>query len=113
MDNWANVAGLTEGRVLRPVNKSDRVTGSSMTPQAIFNIVADYAILLRLNVAPHDLRRTFAKLAHRGRAALEQIQLTLGHASIKTTELYLGIRQDLADAAISDLDIDTYSCVPG
>jgi hypothetical protein len=27
------------------------------------------------NFAPHDLRRTFAKLAHKGRAALEQIQL--------------------------------------
>ena len=76
-----------------------------MTPQAIFNIVADYAILLRLNVAPHDLRRTFAKLAHRGRAALEQIQLTLGHASIKTTELYLGIRQDLADAPCDHLGL--------
>jgi hypothetical protein len=31
--------------------------------------------------APHDLRRTFAKLAHKGRAGLEQIQLNLGHAS--------------------------------
>jgi len=36
--------------------------------------------------APHDLRRTFAKLAHKGRAALEQIQLSLGHATILTTK---------------------------
>jgi hypothetical protein len=50
------------------------------------------------HLAPHDLRRTFAKLAHKGRAALEQIQLSLGHASIVTTERYLGVRQDLHDA---------------
>lgn len=31
-----------------------------------------------LDVAAHDLRRTFAKLAHKGGAALDQIQLTLG-----------------------------------
>ena len=43
-------------------------------------------------LAPHDLRRTFAKLAHKGRAALEQIQLSLGHSSITTTERYLGVR---------------------
>jgi site-specific recombinase XerD len=35
---------------------------------------------------------------HKGGAPLEQIQLTLGHASIKTTERYLGIEQDLTSA---------------
>jgi integrase len=52
----------------------------------------------RLRIAPHDLRRTFAKLAFKGGAKLDQIQLSLGHASIQTTERYLGVQQDLADA---------------
>lgn len=56
-------------------------------------------------LAPHDLRRTFAKLAHKGSAALEQIQLSLGHASIQTTERYLGVRQDLADAPCDHLGL--------
>lgn len=56
-------------------------------------------------LAPHDLRRTFAKLAHKGRAAMEQIQLSLGHASIVTTERYLGVRQDLQDAPCDRLGI--------
>jgi integrase len=56
-------------------------------------------------LAPHDLRRTFAKLAHTGHAALEQIQLSLGHASIQTTERYLGVSQDLVDAPCDRLGI--------
>jgi len=42
--------------------------------------------------------RTFAKLAFKGGAKLDQIQLSLGHASIQTTERYLGVQQDLTDA---------------
>ena len=51
-------------------------------------------------------RRTFAELAHRGRAPLEQIQLSLGHESILTTERYLNVRQDLADAPCDRLGIE-------
>jgi len=69
-----------------------------MTPQAVYNVVATYATRTGLGVAAHDLRRTFAKLAHKGGAALEQIQLTLGHSSIQTTERYLGVDQDLSSA---------------
>jgi integrase len=46
----------------------------------------------------HNLRRTFAKLAFKGGAKLDQIQLSLGHASIQTPERYLGAQQDLTDA---------------
>ena len=45
----------------------------------------------------HDLRRSFAKLAHEGKAALDEIQLSLGHASIQTTERYLGVQQGPTD----------------
>jgi integrase len=48
---------------------------------------------------------TFAKLAHRGRAPVEQIQLSLGHASMQTTERYLGLKQDLVDAPCDDLGL--------
>ena len=106
VDEWAAAAGLSSGRVIRPVNKADRVTGDSMTAHAVFNIVKGYGIDLRLNIAPHDLRRTFAKLAHKGRAALEQIQLSLGHASILTTERYLGVRQNLSDAPCDHLGLN-------
>ena len=57
-------------------------------------------------MAPHDLRRTFAKLAHQGRSPVEQIQLSLGHESILTTERYLGVRQSLTDAPCDHLGIE-------
>lgn len=47
------------------------------------------------HVAPHDLRRTCAKLCHDSGGELEQIQFLLGHASVQTTERYLGCKQNL------------------
>ena len=66
----------------------------SISPQAIFEIVRCYAHQIGVKIGPHDAPRTFAKLAHLGHAPLEQIQLSLGHASIVTTEIYLGVKQD-------------------
>jgi len=106
LDAWSLASGLTSGPVLRAINKSDRVLGRPVSAQSVFNIVKGYATDLGVNIAPHDLRRTFANLAHVGHAALEQIQLSLGHASILTTERYLGIRQNLADAPCDHLGLD-------
>jgi integrase len=76
-----------------------------MSAQSIYEVVDAYGHQLGTTIAPHDVRRTFAKLAHKGRAPLEQIQISLGHASIQTTERYLGIEQDLTDAPCDHLGI--------
>jgi hypothetical protein len=44
-----------------------------------------------------------AYCVHKGSGRLDQIQLTLGHASIRTTGKYLGITQDLQDAPCDHL----------
>lgn len=44
------------------------------------------------NLAPHDLRRTGAKLCHAAGGELEQIQFLLGHVSAQTTERYFGLQ---------------------
>lgn len=106
IDAWSRASGVAEGLVFRAVNKGDHMVGDGITPQAIRNTVADYADKLKnAGVAPHDLRRTFAKLAHKGGAALDQIQLSLGHESIQTTEKYLGVEQDLTDAPCDHLGL--------
>lgn len=50
------------------------------------------------NLAPRDLRRTCARLCDRSGGELEQIQFLLGHASVQTTERYLGYKQELRHA---------------
>ena len=49
-------------------------------------------------IAPYDLRRTSAKLRRAAGGELEQLQLLPGHASVQTTERYLGTKQDLVHA---------------
>jgi integrase len=106
VDVWVGAAAISVGHLFRPVNKGDRVAGESMTAQAVFNTVKSYAAAIGVDhFAPHDLRRSYAKLAHKGRAPLEQIQLSLGHASIQTTERYLGVEQDFTDAPCDHLGL--------
>ena len=89
---------ITAGRLLRSLNRHGRITGSSLSPQAVLAAVRFYGSQLGWKIQPHDLRRTCAKLCRSAGGELEQIQLLLGHASITTTERYLGSRQDLAHA---------------
>lgn len=106
IDEYASAADLTDGTVFRPLNRGGRITGGRMTEQAFYNMVVDYAAALGFDrIAPHDLRRTFAKLAHKGGSTLDQIQLSLGHGSIQTTERYLGVEQDLTDAPCDHLGL--------
>jgi len=93
LDAWTEKADITEGFIFRSVRKGGRFIGERMSSQAVQDVIVKYA-----EVSAHDLRRTYAKLAHVGGCPVEQIQLSLGHESIKTTEDYLGVRQDLASA---------------
>lgn len=104
VDAWAEAVGIGEGRIFRSIRKGDYL-GNKMTAQAIYDVVRQYADLCGFGLAAHDLRRTFAKLADKGGAGLAQIQLSLGHASLKTTERYLGLQQDLADAPCDHLGL--------
>lgn len=118
IDDWSACLPAARGRVFRAVNKGDDLAGERrvrgglqadgcMTPQGIFTVVKEYAYRCGFDLAAHDLRRTFAKLAHKGGAALEQIQLSLGHASLKTTERYLGVEQQFDDAPCDYLGLES------
>lgn len=108
VDRWAAAAGIGTGRVFRGVDRWGNLDPKSqgITPQVIYNQVRHYLKKARLPGAAHDLRRTFAHLARKGGADLEQIQLSLGHASIMTTERYLGTRQNLDTAPCDVLGLD-------
>jgi site-specific recombinase XerD len=57
------------------------------------SVVGEYAHKAGIEkLAPHDLRRTCARLCHAAGGELEQIQHVLGQVSIQTTERYLGCK---------------------
>lgn len=100
------VSEIDEGLIFVSINRGDNISGDSLTSQAVRDIVTSYTDKLGYGeVAPHDLRRTFAKLAKSGGSDLEQIQLSLGHSSIVTTQRYLGTKQTLNDAPCDRLGL--------
>ena len=99
LDAWATPAGIGEGHAFRPVLRGDRVVGDRLGEKVVWQMLRGYAAQLEIRgLAPHDLRRTCAKLCRAAGGELEQIQMLLGHASVQTTERYLGTKQDLAHA---------------
>jgi integrase len=107
IDAWTTAAAVAEGCIFRAINKGGRVYGDGLTANVVWAVVQGYAAEVGVpRLAPHDLRRTCAKLCRAAGGDLEQIQLLLGHASIATTERYLGSRLDLAQAVNDDLGLD-------
>jgi len=98
IDAWTSASVVVVGRVFRPVNRGI-VTGERLGEKVVWQMLRRYAAEVGVpGIAPHDLRRTCAKLCRAAGGELEQIQLLLGHASVQTTERYLGTRQDLVHA---------------
>ena len=83
VDKWTLGADINSGRLFRSINKAGRIWGHGFTPKVIWAIVKANAKSCDLpTVAPHDLRRTCARLCHQAGGELEQIQFLLGHVSI-------------------------------
>ena len=99
IDAWTSASGVTADHVFRPVNRGGCVTGERLGEKVVWQMLKKYAAEVGVpGVAPHDLRRTCAKLCRAAGGELEQIQLLLGHASVQTTERHLGTKQDLVHA---------------
>lgn len=107
IDEWIVAAGISDGRLLRAVNKSGRVGGQGLSDWTVWSVVEAAAAELGIdNFGAHDLRRTCAKLCRDRGGKLEQIQRLLGHASILTTDRYLGTTQELTVAVNDNLGLE-------
>jgi len=105
LNSWLEMAGVTEGPVLRRVHRGT-VQAEGLTPDHIHEVVRRAGCRIGVpKLAPHDLRRTFARLALKGRADLTQIQLTLGHSSVAVTDRYLKSTVDLENPACDAIRI--------
>ena len=99
LDAWTSCASITEGRLFRPVRRGDQISGKALSEKVVWQTLRSYVAAAGVpGIAPHDLRRTTAKLCRAAGGELEQIQLLLGHSSVQTTERYLGTKQDLVHA---------------
>jgi integrase len=99
VDNWTERAAIHNGLIIRPVSWSKEkfwIRNEPMDPSSLYHIVKKYSKNVgRFQIAPHDLRRTFARLSYEGGADIKQIQLSLGHAKQSTTEDYVNAQQNL------------------
>ena len=99
IDEWVCSAEITEGRLFRAIRKNGVLWGHRLTQNVVWYVVREYARRAGIHkLSPHDLRRTCARLCHEAGGELEQIQFLLGHASVLTTERYIGCKQRLSRA---------------
>jgi integrase len=88
-------------RVARSLGRKKEL-GKSMSAVAIFHLVNKYGKKIGLpNLAPHDLRRTFAQLGYDAGVPITQLSVLLGHSSIDVTQKYLNLDLDL-ETTVSD-----------
>lgn len=102
IDGWMKLAKITEGRLIRQLT----LAPEGLSTNAIRRIVSLAAKKIGVpNFGPHDLRRTCAKLCREQGGDLEQIQAMLGHASLVTTQRYLGTVQNLRNAVNDNMGL--------
>jgi len=98
--DWAAVVG-GDGRILRSLGRK-KVIGYSLSTAALYDIVQKRGGLIgKPDLAPHDLRRTYAQLGYEAGIPITQISTLLGHASVETTQRYLNLELDL-ETTVSD-----------
>lgn len=102
LQQWGEKAGR-EGYVLRRVDRWGNVYEEGVTDKTVYNIVVEYGEAA--GISPHDLRRTWARLVYESAPErLSQVSLILGHESMKTTEVYMGLKNvDLDDPLLLEV----------
>jgi site-specific recombinase XerD len=110
VDAWLTASAISHGRLFRRVCRTGMVWGTEMTEKVVWHVVKHYAEKVGvLKLAPHDLRRSCARLCHSAGGEIEQIQFLLGHVSVQTTEKYLGCKQHLREAVNDQIGIEPSS----
>ena len=107
LDSWLTAADLATGKLFRRVSSAGKAWGEGVTEKVVWHVVKEFAKKIGVpKQAPHDLRRTCARLCHCAGGELEQIQFLLGHVSVQTTERYLGCKQRIRSAVNDRIGIE-------
>jgi site-specific recombinase XerD len=107
LDEWTQAAGIDGGKLFRHVSSAGRAWGEAVTEKLVWHVVKEFAARIGVTkLAPHDLRRSCARLCRAAGGELEQIQFLLGHVSVQTTERYLGCTQRISSAVNDRIGIE-------
>jgi integrase len=86
---------------MRSVDKAGNL-GDDLSAVAMYQIVRAHGREIgKPELAPHDLRRTYAQIGYESGVPITQIKTLLGHSSVATTQRYLNLDLDL-ETTISD-----------
>ncbi len=101
--DWLRTSHIAHGALFRSITRHGKLGSKHLSEESVKIILSHYMTRLgHGSFRPHDARRTCARLCRAGSASLEDVQQLLGHASIQTTERYLG-RTESFKRAITDL----------
>jgi site-specific recombinase XerD len=104
---WVAAASIQSGKLFRRVSTAGQIWGDGVSQKVVWHVVKEFAKTIGVTrLAPHDLRRTCARLCRAAGGELEQIQFLLGHVSVQTTERYLGCTQRIASAVNDRIGIE-------
>ena len=79
--------------------------GEHISPKAYSNILSEVGKELNLkNISGHSLRKTYASRLWESTRNLEYVRIALGHKSIETTKVYLGLNDEVKEGAASIAD---------
>jgi len=96
LEKWIEeVRGDSEGSIITRIRRHDDVTLDPIGDQAIYTILKTRAMQAGFeDVAPHDLRRTFANNLLDNKVEIMTVSKMLGHASVVTTQIYIRIKDE-------------------
>jgi len=105
---WLQASQIVQGALFRSITRHGRIGVANLSDEAVKLLLTRYALPHNLgSFRPHDARRTCARLCRAANASLEDIQEMLGHASIQTTERYLGRTAGFKRAITNAIDAPT------
>lgn len=105
---WQAMTGIVDYDALFqpfPLNGECRPTGSSLTPNGLYDIVMRrFRAAGWTDCSPHSARHFFITYVIKHGASIFQAQQMAGHADPRTTERYIRSSDDLANSAAKFID---------
>ena len=98
LNKWGKLSGK-KGPIFKRIRKGGTIQEAGISARAVSQISGELCRAIGMEIAAHDLRRTYANLLYEAQVPVREIQRLLGHSSIKTTEEYL---KPIKDAQIRD-----------